>query len=205
MKGTHTARSPIERLNMMIESMRVASSGSAAQNLALAATVAIRDELVALARDRDDLQKQLAQIPQPPTAETTLTPEAPVQPWPPAPHDPWGGRVEVGSPWDAMPFTVVGDEIAQYSGLWWLVSVYDVTSERDSITVARWCQDPPWAEPQWLLPYALGPRDRPSRQPGSRPHGRLMRLGPHQRLWKVLARLPNAFCAVADQCWSEPT
>lgn len=55
-------RSPMERLDMLVESLRTVSDQSAVHHLALAAFVAIRDELVALAKDRDDMQRQLGQV-----------------------------------------------------------------------------------------------------------------------------------------------
>lgn len=184
-------KSPMERLDMLVESMRIVSDQSALHHLALAATVAIRDELVALGKDRDDLQRQLGQIRQPDPLPAT-----------PAPSDPWGGRKPVVSPWETLAFGIGNDHgEAPYVGSWWVVAVYDRLSERDSITIARWGLDP-MASPQWLLPYAMGPNDRTSQQPGGQPHGRLMPLGPQQRLWKVLARLPSAFIDTADLCWS---
>lgn len=64
MSKTET-KSPVERLDMLVESMRIVSSPHPAMQLMLAATVAIRDELVALGKDRDDLQRQIGQIRQP--------------------------------------------------------------------------------------------------------------------------------------------
>ncbi len=64
MSKTET-KSPVERLDMLVESMRIVSPVTSPMQLMLAATVAIRDELVALGKDRDDLQRQIGQIRQP--------------------------------------------------------------------------------------------------------------------------------------------